>query len=178
MGFLKGLFGRKKQETVYLTADEMTGISGHFEKHFGPVSDATFHELVSDRVHIDVYTIPDVSGRGFGVAFTTGMSALPMPGMPPERAYAELFVLLPSDWPMDEKLMEGMETYWPAGFLKMMARLPTSYRTAVTPGISMPNGDPAEEFPGTRFCGMMVGRPDMVDPAFAQAELNGKVINF
>lgn len=176
MGFFKKLFG-KKNETCYLSEEEMTAITDHFDRHVGETTDV-FHELVSDAVHIDVHTIPDVPGRDFKVLFTTGMSALPMPNVDPQHSYAELFILLPKDGPMDQESFADQANFWPIQFLKTMARVPTDYQAPIKPGMSMPNGDPAQEFPGTHFRGVMIGRPNMFPLEFSPARIGDKTINF
>ncbi len=176
MGFLKRLFPGKNR-THYLSNEEIDAISGHFGKHVGPVADMVFHEIVSDALHIDLHMIPDVPGHDCAVVFTTGMSALPMPRIDPEMQFAELFVVLPKTWDLGDGLRTD-EFFWPLGFLKTMARMPIYNKIPVYPGISIPNGDPAEEFPGTPFTGMLLDHGDMFGKEFCRAELEGKVINF
>lgn len=176
MGFLRRLFPGKNR-THYLSNEEIDAITGHFAKHVGPVQDMVLHEIVSDALHIDLHIIPDVPGHDCAVVFTTGMSALPMPRIEPEWQFAELFVVLPKEWVVGNNLQTD-EGYWPLGFMKTMARMPIYNKIPVYPGISIPNGDPAEEFPGTQFTGMLLDRGDLFGPDFGRAELEGKTINF
>ncbi len=176
MGFFKKLFGRK-DVTVYLSEEEMTGISDHYGRHVGETG-MVFHEVVSDRVHIDVYTIPEVPGRDFKVLYTTGMSAIPMPDVGPEECFAELFVVLPKSWPISESQIVEDENFWPIQFMKSLARLPTDYGKAISPGISMPYTEPPQNLPGSQFSAVMIGRPTLFPGEFSPARIAGKTINF
>lgn len=174
MGFLKRLFGKRTQ---YLTDEEFTAINEHYDRYVGETTNV-FHEIVSDRVHIDVNIIPEVPGRDFKVLYATGMSALPMPGLPRESQYAELFVVLPKDWPIEGDPLEDERNFWVIRMLKTMSRIPTDYGKGIYPGISMPNSDPDQPFPGTGFYGMMLGTPGIFDPMFEQLNVGEKTINF
>lgn len=176
MGFLKKLFSRKVR-TNYLDGSEMEAITNHFDRHVGDLG-MVYHEIVSDAVHIDVYTVPDVPGRDFIALYTTGMSALPMPGASPDEAYAELFVLLPKDWPLEDEELKRDENFWPLQMMKAMARVPTDYGAAIKPGISMPNGNPAEAFPGSNFYGVMIGRAEMFPLEFRRTRIGDREVNF
>ncbi|HAY13313.1 MAG TPA: suppressor of fused domain protein [Fimbriimonadaceae bacterium] len=176
MGFLKRLFPGKNR-THYLSNEEIDGISAHFAKHVGPVNEMVLHEIVSDALHIDLHVIPDVPGHDCAVVFTTGMSALPMPRVDRDMQFAELFVVLPKAW-VEGNNLQTDEGYWPLGMLKTMARMPIYNKIPVYPGISIPNGDPAEEFPGTPFTGVLLDHGDIFGKDFARAEIEGKPINF
>lgn len=132
---------------------------------------SVFHEIVSDRVHLDVHVVPAGEGRPFVTLVTAGMSARPMtmpPGIddPAEWSHIELCVLLPPDWPLDQASLQDDRNYWPIRLLKMLARLPHDYGTWLGWGHSIPNGDPAQPYaPDTKLCGAII------IPPFAHEEL-------
>lgn len=176
MGIFSKLFGKKQEvATTYLTEEEMTGITDHFDRYVGK-SESVFHEIVSDEVHIDVHVIPETADGRYMALFTTGMSALPMPGKGADDAYAEVFVILPKDWPLQE--LSDEKNFWPVRMLKQFARVPTHMGVAIFDGLSMPNGDPAEDFPGTYFQGIMLTKPTMFDRDFGKMRIGGKTRNF
>ncbi|WP_262922976.1 suppressor of fused domain protein [Hymenobacter cellulosilyticus] len=63
-----------------------------------------FHEIISDKVHLDVHVVDPSKDFPFYTLVTSGMSDLPMavPEGEEEARYAELCVLLPSTWQMPE----------------------------------------------------------------------------
>ena len=134
---------------------------GHLEKHVGgePV---VFHERVSDRVHLDVHVVPPHEGHPYWVLMTSGMSALPMT-VPDEvddrsdRLHAELYLLLPPSWSMDQESFKDERNYWPIRLLKGLARIPHDFATWLGHGHSIPNGDPAEPYArGTKLTGAII----------------------
>ena len=162
------------------SCDHLEAIEGHLAKHIAPVENV-FHEIVSDIVHLDVLMIPPAVDRPFHVLVTSGMSDLPMtvPEGLEEWRRAELMIALPADWPLEQKRMEDERAYWPIRWLKMLGRLPHEYRTWLGYGHSVPNGDPAEPIPGTKFTGVMLGFAEWLPPEFTRLELGpDDCINF
>lgn len=116
---------------------------------------AVFHEVWSDKVHMDVLYFPPGPGRNWWTLVTSGMSDLPMtvPNQvdDPEAAkYAELMLLLPKDWfDVDESgdisadQIEDPNKFWPVEMLQWLGRFPHEYQSWVWYGHSFPNGDPA-----------------------------------
>jgi hypothetical protein len=150
------------------SGDDVTiaAISEHIERHLGPVS-GVYHELLSDKVHIDVHVVPPSADFPFFALFTSGMSDRPMtvpPGAPTDEAppYAELCILLPSTWniPADSadvaNVFEDENVYWPIRWLKMLARLPHEYGTWLGFGHTIPNGEAAEPFSDETELGCML----------------------
>ncbi|RZK29737.1 MAG: suppressor of fused domain protein, partial [Hymenobacter sp.] len=140
------------------SGDDVTiaAIAEHIERHLGPVS-GVYHELISDKVHLDVHVVPPSAEFPFYTLVTSGMSDRPMtvpPGAPTDEAppYAELCILLPSTWniPTDPAdvaaAFEDENVYWPIRWLKMLARLPHEYHTWLGFGHTVPNGEDAEPF--------------------------------
>jgi hypothetical protein len=148
--------------------DDITiaAISEHIERHLGPVS-GVYHELLSDKVHLDVHIVPPSADFPFFTLVTSGMSDLPMT-VPPEASaddappYAELCILLPSTWniPADPAevaaAFEDEHVYWPIRWLKMLARFPHEYGTWLGFGHTLPNGEDAEPFADNTALGCML----------------------
>lgn len=146
-------------------------IAEHLERVLGGTGNV-FHELVSDRLHIDVHLCPPSDERPFHVLVTSGMSALPMhmpDGMddPASWAHAELAILLPPTWPLDQASFADERHYWPIRLLKTLARLPHDFGTWLGWGHSIPNGDPARPYaPGTLLTGAVIIPPFQLGSAF------------
>ena len=116
----------------------MEEIEEHFERLFG-VKDSSehkvLHELMSEKVHIDLHLLYPAENRPFYVLFTTGMSDLPMT-LPEDTSWAdrrvyeraELFCLLPPDWitefPKNTPENERLRYTWIFSALKSAARFP------------------------------------------------------
>lgn len=130
-----------------------------------------WHEIISDRVHIDVYSMAPTPQQPYFVLYTVGMSALPMSlkGVPHAGRYgylqrAELVAYLPADWPLEQ--LQGPDTpeeavYWPVRLLKGLARMPHRYDTWLGAGHSVPNGEPMRPYDAsTGFSGAVLYFPD------------------
>jgi hypothetical protein len=151
-------------------------IGGHIERHLGPVA-SVYHEIVSDKVHIDVHVVQPTDEHPYVRLVTSGMSDLPM--HTPEddfiSKYAELMVTLPPDWKLGNEDMKDEAWYWPVRMLKTLARLPHQYDTWLGFGHTVPNGDPPQPYaPNTRFCGAIV-LPSVTAPSGFHRLAIGKV---
>lgn len=140
-------------------------IATHLATVFGDGPAWVFHEIISDRVHIDVHILPATATRDYTVLCTSGMSALPMT-MPDEMEHAEdwqfgeLCMVLPPDWPVTGDEASREENYWPIRLLKGLARLPHDYATFLGWGHTVPNGDPAKPYvEGSALCGALLVPP-------------------
>ena len=144
----------------------IAAIAAHIERHLGPVS-GVYHELISDKVHLDVHVVPPSAEFPFYTLVTSGMSDRPMavpPGAPADEAppYAELCLLLPSTWniPADPadvaSAFEDENVYWPIRWLKLLARLPHEYGTWLGFGHTVPNGEAAAPFASNTELGCML----------------------
>jgi hypothetical protein len=111
----------------------IAAIAAHIERYLGPVS-GVYHELISDKVHLDVYVVPPSANFPFYTLVTSGMSDRPMavpPGAPADEAppYAELCILLPSTWNIPEDsaeagaAFEDENVYWPEDASPPSARI-------------------------------------------------------
>lgn len=144
----------------------IAAISTHIERYLGTPS-GMYHELISDKVHLDVHVVPPSADFPFYTLVTSGMSDRPM-AVPPEASpdeappYAELCILLPSTWniPQDAAdlatAFEDENVYWPIRWLKMLARLPHEYGTWLGFGHTVPNGEDAEPFADDTELGCML----------------------
>lgn len=147
-------------ETTIEHADDECLVA-HLERHVGG-EPLVFHEIVSDRIHVDVHAVPPHDGHPYWVLMTSGMSALPMtvPDEVDNRAdllHAELYMLLPTSWTMDQASFKDERNYWPIRLLKGLARLPHDYATWLGHGHSIPNGDPAKPYArGTKLSGALI----------------------
>jgi hypothetical protein len=133
-------------------------ISNHIERWIGK-ADWVWHELVSDRVHIDVHVVPPQDERDYFTLITSGMSDLPMkvPEGCEDLRFAELMICLPSDWRLHQDAFSDENNYWPIRWLKLMARMPHEYDSWLAVGHTVPNGDPPQPFASrTPFCCMLV----------------------
>lgn len=149
------------------TSEEWSeAIDAHLTKYVGETS-FVFHEIVSDKVHLDVHIIPPGPGHPFYMLYTTGMSARPMtkPEGAPGSDYAELSILLPPTWECNEAGFKDDRWYWPVRWLKTLARLPHDYSTWLGFGHTVPNGDPARPFDAsTKLAGMLVAMSVTLEP--------------
>lgn len=143
----------------------------HIEQYVGARA-GTFHELVSEYVHVDVHIVPPSGQRNFYTLITMGMSDLPM-NVPPgaeHLRYGEVMLCLPADWKMYQHDWEDDETYyWPVRWLKTLARLPHQYKTWLTRAHSVPNDDPPQPFASnTQLCGVTLAAPVLFPHSFAE----------
>lgn len=146
-------------------------ITAHLTKTLG-APESVWHEIVSDRVHLDVHVVPAAKDRPFITLVTAGLSARPMT-MPPdmkdkdEWKHAELCVFLPPDWPIAQASLPDERNYWPIRLLKTLGRLPHDYGTWLGWGHSIPNGDPAQTYaPDTKLAGAIIIPPFAHDTLF------------
>ncbi|NTW29520.1 MAG: suppressor of fused domain protein [Coriobacteriia bacterium] len=127
----------------------------HMSAALGEPNDLIWHEVVSDMVHIDVHFIDPKTGPSRHVLFTTGMSHRPM-NVPPGHdipTLAEVMIVLPGDWPLDEESLRSERYGWPITLLKTLARLPHRYDTWLAVGHTIPNNEPPEPYvAGTGLC--------------------------
>ncbi len=172
---------REWQSTSYAKDEWLEQIENHADQYLGE-AESVFHELLSDKVHIDVHVIRPTPERNFYTLYTTGMSALPMntPEDAQDYKYAELMICLPPDWPLLEEELEQVDNYWPIRWLKTMARLPHDYDTWLSWGHTVPNGDPAMPFSdNTDMCSFIVLPPLETDEDFLTLDMeDGQTVHF
>ena len=166
MGFLSKLFGGKSGIELDVLLEV---VPDYFEQHFGVV-ESVWHEIVSDKIHVDIHWIEGNEKCLHRVIFTTGMSMKPMPGEP---RFAEMFMLLPPDWPL-EKIQEDETAYWPVFILKTFARLPIYNKLTLQPFMTIPYDEVGGFAPGTFFDSFMVLNPREMGPQFGKIRADGE----
>lgn len=156
-------------------------IDEHLSRVFEEPDGMVFHELVSDRIHLDVHAVPPGEGHEWLTLVTSGMAERPMtvPDGLEDYRFAELTLALPAGWPIDESSLSAESNYWPIRLLKELARLPHDYETFLFYDHTVPNGDPAEPYAeGTSLCGALIGRPELIAEEFETFRVaDGRVVN-
>lgn len=120
-------------------------LGAHLERELGGEA-SVWHEVISDRVHLDIHMHAPTATRPYWMLVTAGLSALPMAAPEEDLRFAELCLALPPDWPLDQKAFGDERNYWPIRLLKTLARFPHDYGTWLGFGHSIPNGEPAKPY--------------------------------
>ncbi|MDC0716129.1 suppressor of fused domain protein [Nannocystis bainbridge] len=142
----------------YGDAERIQAIETHVAQRVAPAV-TVFHEIISATIHLDVHAVPPGTGHPYWFLFTTGMSALPMhmPEGVEACPFAEVSVLLPPTWKVDQEFWSDERWYWPTRCIKTLARLPHDYNTWLGWGHTVPNGQPPQPFdPSTRLAAMLL----------------------
>jgi Suppressor of fused protein (SUFU) len=161
-----------KQDLEDLGESSLEEIDAHITKHLGePIG--VFHEIVSPTVHVDVHLVGPTTERNFNTLITSGMSDKPMNDPLPNARFAELVIMLPPDWNLDQKSFEDENNYWPIRQLKSLARFPHEYNTWLWADHTVPNGNPPKPFASnTEFCSMIVAYPVSLPLEFHRLRVN------
>lgn len=149
--------------------EHLDKVQSHVERYFGTV-ELVFHEIMSDRIHLDVLYVKPTTEKPFHTFVTMDMSNIPMTATHEIEGgpYAELMNCLPKEWKVPDKYdvigdPETYAIYW----LKTLARFPHEHNTWLGSGHTIPNGDPAQPFaPNTEMSTMLVLEPVGVDKDF------------
>ena len=156
-------------------------VTSHLERTVGPIG-GVFHELVSDDLHIDLHLIRSDRARRFEFVCTSGMGERAMPVSAENMAfqYAELSVLLPEGWPLDDADLKDENAYWPLRLLKVLARYPHDAATWIGPGHTLATAEPPEPYAaGTPLCAALVARAVSVSEEFwSMHRPDGDVVQF
>ena len=155
-------------------AQHFDAIQAHVQLHLAPVQQV-LHEIASDFVHVDILHVAPSADRPFQVLVTSGMSDRPMnaPAGCEDARYAELFVCLPPDWPIDSEAFKNERNYWPLRLLKSLARLPHQFNSWLFLFHSVPNGDPPSPYANnTELCGAMLAPPFSLPHSFSSLPIN------
>lgn len=172
-----------KQEFVTGEFDKnwRLAIEEHLEKHLGPC-EGVFHEILSVNVHIDLYWFKATEERPYVTVVSVGCSDKPL--TTPEGAeifqYVELVLCLPADWQMPDSSADTNENeYWPIRAMKEIIHIPHSYGSFLAYGHTIPNGNPAENYPGTSFNCMLLDQPYHEPEEFSQMTYtDGRILTF
>jgi hypothetical protein len=147
-------------------------ISAHVEHHVGPVANV-FPQPASELVQVDVLQVLPSAKRPFHVLVTSGLSGLPMnaPRGSEDCRYAELYLCLPSAWPLSTQDLNHERNYWPIRLLQLLGRFPHAFNTWLWMYHTVPNFDPPKPYAGnTRLCGSMLAPPISLPMDFASLD--------
>ena len=149
-----------------LSQEEMDEIEQHVRKYIGPF-DRVLHELISDRLHLDIIIVPPNDKVPFNTLITMGASEFEMK-VPPELkknfSYAEYVMYLPANWKLDEASLRENKWYWPIRMLKTIAKIPRTFDSWLFYGHTIPNFDPPQVFDeSTKQKGSLVTYPYYAD---------------
>lgn len=122
-------------------------VTARFEKLFPGRQSGVLREVVSEYVQLDVHILRPTAEQNFFVVYTTGMSDRPMtipqdiPAKDRESLeLAELYMMLPGDWKLEEGAPPTQEVYWPILLMRFLARFPHEYKSWLASGHTVPNG--------------------------------------
>ena len=173
--------GEPLPSTSPMGEDCLEAISAHIEKYLAPV-ETVFHELVSDKVHIDIHIVKPTAEFPYVRLVTSGMSDLPMttPQDDSIPKFAELLMTLPSTWKLTQSDFDDENWYWPIRLLKVLARLPHERQTWLGWGHTVPNGNPSKPYAdGTKLRAALVIPSVTVPDDFHQLKISQeKTIHF
>lgn len=156
------------------TPAQQEALARHIGAWLGPVR----RVLPGGADGVQVLVIDPRPGREYYTLVTFGMGARPM-AVPPDLENqglerAELMVLLPPDWKLDE---ERECWRWPLRWLRLLARMPAEQDTWLGWGHTVPNGRPFA--PDTLLSGIMLVDPlDAPEPAAICPLPGGEKVNF
>lgn len=118
-------------------------VIAYFASHVGPVDQREIVEVVRTGHPVSVHMIKPQGERRHLTLFTTGLSLEPMPAADAPWRWAELFIELPGDWPVD-RLGDPLWN-WPIVWLRKLAQYPHDRQDPFNgPLIVFPNGDPPQ----------------------------------
>jgi hypothetical protein len=157
-------------------------VGQHIDRHVGD-DGQVFHEIVSDKLHIDVFIVPpNSSDRPYHTLVTSGMSEFPMNTGDDayDLRYAELCILLDPDWQLTMEAYKDERWYWPLRLLKTLARYPSETGSWLGYGHSVASADPPEPYaPGTGLCAAVLMPPvSLGEPFFEMTRADGAITHF
>jgi hypothetical protein len=156
-------------------------IEAHIRKYVGEPA-FVWHEMVSDKVHLDVHVVKPSEKYPWHTLITSGMSDKPMnaPEGAEDERFAEMVLCLPPEWEVSERGFKSLDNFWPLKWLKQVARLPHDYDTWISVGHTIPNGDPPEPFhASTEACCWFLLPPLWFPDEFSELRLkSGEKIRF
>lgn len=158
--FFKKLFKKEEKNDngmYFYTEEELDKYQQFIKEQFGDY-DEVFHEIVSDRMHLDIIVIPPTKDENYYKLVTMGMGAYKM-NVPKKfkkcnLERAELVICLPPDWNVKSNKEED---YWPIRQLKSLARIPMNNNTFICEGHTISsdaNNTPYDKT--TKFCSMLL----------------------
>jgi hypothetical protein len=171
--------GAEKPFEFAFGGENIDTIAGHIARWVGP-PDNVYHEVISDKVHIDVHIVAPTKARPYYTLVTSGMSDRPMRAPKPELAYAELFLCLPPSWKLSNEDLKSSRYYWPVRALRFLARFPHQFDTWLWHSHTVPNGDPPAPFDtSTNHSSFIILRPTLMPPEFHKLKVSAeKTVHF
>jgi Suppressor of fused protein (SUFU) len=143
----------------------------HLAEHLGG-ENWVFHEIVSDTVHVDLLIFEPTDTRPYRVVVTAGMSDLPLPDAEDADLprYAEVYLALPPEWPMDrQRWISDEDSWWPMRLLKIVARFPHEVGVPIGAFETLALTEPPTQFAsGTALCGILLATPIMLPEGFGK----------
>ncbi len=155
-------------------AADLPRLEEHLETYFGGMSLVYHHDVTpSDTVDADILIVAPSPEFDHYLLLTAGLSALPMslPADVPERferEHAELCMVLPNTWRLDEASLRDRRWSWPFLLLRLWARRPHLERgNSVGEWHTLGNGEPAEPYaPGASLVGAVLAPAVFLGPRF------------
>ena len=171
---------RESKKPVIGYSGTTAEIGTHLSKFFKD-EDVTFYpEIVSDKIHVDIYLISANMDRDYSILMTSGMSSLPM-NVPDELKgleYAEVIALLPKNWPYDQKNFETENFYMPIRQLKELARFAHLHNSWLGKEHTIPNGNrPQSMDDRNSFAGVILLQSRTLPEEFLSIKKDTKTIN-
>lgn len=130
------------QDTIaaYLyTSEQEAAATEAIEARFGKITQVQ-REIVCEDIRVDLCVIAPAQGSAYYTVVTRGMGAREMhiPDGANDAARAELVIMLPEDWEINNR---DECWYWPLRWLKLLARLPLDEGTWLGWGHTVPAGE-------------------------------------
>lgn len=174
-------YSAEDAEIKALEVDSNTAdiVDKHLRMFFSRSDIYVFHEIIPQKIHIDIYVVKANKERPYNILVTSGLSSAPMktPKEQDEYKYAELFMLLPKDWLLTNESFKDENNYWPIRCLKKLASFPHYFDAWLWFGHTIPNGDPPEPFASkTKLCGSILLPPSLPSKEFGRIKEQGKTI--
>ncbi len=120
--------------------DSVEIISEHLESFFESEEILVLHENESEIIHSDIFIVKPNDDRNYNILLTCGLSALPMkvPDDLDHLKFAEVTMLLPTDWNLNYEDFADENNYWPIRALKQLSKYPHLYDTWLGYGHTIP----------------------------------------
>lgn len=154
---------------MHTNLDLHGAIHGHIERHVGPVS-GVFQRVAPENPEIRIFHVSASKRRRFDLLVTSGMSERPM-ATPPCCGwwrFAELVMLLPAGWPLDEVALLDDRTHWPVRLIHDLALCPHENETWFGFGhtVTAPGHRPPPYAPDTWLNGVILLPPRSLPAGF------------
>lgn len=101
-------------------------IDEHLDSFFDSEEIQVLHENESEIIHCDIFIVKPAEDRNYNLLLSCGMSALPMkvPKELDHLKFAEITMLLPTNWKLAYEDFADENNYWPIRALKQLSKYP------------------------------------------------------